>query len=119
MCTYDGDRQQMFECDNSSPSDSIVSMSPSHSRSSTNIGTNRIRTKNSLQQHIHDMMDSNQASKTIGSDILTTKDPLNPTYNPWILKILETKVMDCLCADYSKMNSEKQMQQAIEDTDFR
>ena len=43
----------------------------------------------------------------------------DPIYNSLIAKILEAKALDCLCAGYSKQNTQKQISQALAEINER
>ena len=47
------------------------------------------------------------------SNLVISKDVNDPVYNSLIVKILETKAMDCLCAGYTKQNTRTQIPKAL------
>jgi hypothetical protein len=70
-------------------------------------------TKNDSRRSMDNSIDRNiPVNKSDTSNLLTSKEVNDPAYNPLILKILERKALDCLCSEYSKQNTQKQIAKA-------
>lgn len=59
------------------------------------------------------MINTKTPAKTNGSDVFSSKDINGPEYESLILKILEAKVLNCLCNGYSKKDTEQQISNAL------
>lgn len=55
----------------------------------------------------------------IHSNLLVNVDINDPVYQPAILKVLEAKALDCLCAGYSKENTQTQISRAMSEINQR
>jgi hypothetical protein len=77
-------------------------------------------TRNDSRRSMDNWIDRNlPINKSDTSNLLTSKEVNDPTYNSLILKILETKALDCLCSEYSKQNTQKQISKASSKTNQR
>ncbi|CAF1265278.1 unnamed protein product [Rotaria sp. Silwood1] len=92
-------------------SDSFISTSPLIS--SPYIGSSRSRKKHSIKRSIRKLINRMTPNKMTSSNLLTSTDINEPLYNSLILKILEAKALDCLCAGYSKKNTQKQISKVL------
>ena len=75
--------------------------------------------KDDVNQSIDKRSNRDISNRTILSNVIVTPDINDPAYQSSILKILEAKALDCLCAGYSKDHTQKQISQALSDINHR
>ncbi|CAF1586437.1 unnamed protein product [Adineta ricciae] len=93
-------------------SDSFVSTSTSRSPSvsSQYTDTNTNYDDDGLKHVVEKLVIQNNPSV---SNLLHSNEINDPVYNSMLVKILEAKALDCLCAGYSKQNTQKQIENAL------
>ena len=99
-------------------SDSFVSTSTSRSPSvsSQYTDTNTNYDNDDLKESVEKLVIQNNPSV---SNLLRSNEVNDPAYNSMLVKILEAKALDCLCAGYSKQNTQKQIENALSNINKR